>query len=972
MSGARASISVPWAVATVAPPAVFPSVSADRGTGAVRPQEREHLTARDAETDVGDRVEVPELLPARRGRTVPGGVFGLYRRLRPGATLTRMATAFPLRRAVPTTTSETVLPATTAAALPSKQVLERLATTPEGLATPEAARRLAALGPNAVRSHGARWTSVLLGQLRSPLLVLLTLAAVASYFLGEQVDAVIIVTILALSVGLGFFNEYRAEVAVEELHSRIRHQTSVWRDGRPQRLDVVDLVPGDVVDLQLGEVVPADVRLLSVTGFACVESVLTGEALPVAKQTDPVPEGTQVGELAGCALMGTVVTAGAARGVVVTTGPRAEFGRLALALESRQSETEFQAGLRRFSGMLVVVAGVLTAFVFAANLVLHRPVLDALLFALAIAVGITPQLLPAVVSTSLAAGSRELARRKVLVKRLVCIEDLGDVQVLLTDKTGTLTEGRITFMRALDADGGPGEAALRLGMLCHAEPPGPADRGYGGADPLDAALWESPAARRCGPLQGWRRAATLPFDHERRMVSVLAVSPDGGRLLVTKGAPEAVLARCAHVPATVETLLDAEFKAGGRVVAVASRAPAPGGELTADEERDLDLVGLLVFEDAPKATAGPAIARLHDLGVEVKVVTGDNPVVARSVCDRLGLEVTGVLSGADMDALGDDELAAALPATTVFARVSPEQKARVVGAQRRCGEDVAFLGDGVNDAVALHAADIGVSVDSATDVAKDAADIVLLEKDLDVLCDGVVEGRRIFANTMKYVLMGTSSNFGNMASAAVASAVLPFLPMLPSQVLLNNLLYDSSQLTIPTDNVDPDQLHRPAHWDIGMIRRFMLFFGPLSSVFDFATFAMMLLVFHAGAPLFHTAWFVESLATQTLVIFVIRTRRSLLHSHPSVALFAAAVTVVLVAAVLPFTPVASLLGFVPLPGHVVVALGAMVVGYLVSAEVVKGWFFRPPAIRRPHLRRPGHRVRRRAARFSTPLPVAQR
>ena len=622
--------------------------------------------------------------------------------------------------------------------------------------------------------------------------------------------------------------------------------------------------------------------------------------------------------------------------------------------------------------MLVVVAAILTAFLFVANLVLHRPVIDALLFALAIAVGITPQLLPAVVSTSLAAGSRELARRKVLVKRLVCIEDLGDVQVLLTDKTGTLTEGRITFMRGLAPDGSPGEEALRLGLLCNAEPPGPVAGEYAGADPLDAALWESPAARRAGPFTGWSRTATLPFDHDRRLVSVVVTAPDGQRQLLTKGAPEAVLARCLDLPASAQRTLDAEFAAGNRVVAVAHRDWRADSAPTAADERDLRLAGFLVFQDAPKARAAAALARLRDLGVEVKVVTGDNPAVATSICERLGLPVSGVLTGADLDRLADEELTRALPRTTVFARVSPEQKARVVRAQRGCGEDVAFLGDGVNDAVALHAADIGVSVDSATDVAKDAADIVLLEKDLDVLSDGVVEGRRIFANTMKYVLMGTSSNFGNMASAAVASAVLPFLPMLPSQVLLNNLLYDSSQLTIPTDNVEPDRLQRPEHWDIGMIRRFMLTFGPLSSAFDFATFALLLMVFHAGEALFHTGWFVESLATQTLVIFVIRTRRSPLRSPPSIPLFAAAVTVVLVGGILPFTPFAPWLGFTPLPGRLLAALAGRVIAYLLLAEVLKRRIFRAAAARRPHRRRPGHRVRRRAARFSTARPVTTR
>ena len=874
-------------------------------------------------------------------------------------------------RLAPGPSADLGVPARTASALDAGELLSRLGGSSTGLTAAEAERRRPVAGPNAVRTHGARWGSVLLRQLRSPLLILLTAAAAASYFLGQGADAVIILVILALSVGLGFVNEYRAEVAAEALHSRIRHQATVWRDGAPTRRDVVELVPGDVIDLQLGEVVPADVRLLTVAGLECDESVMTGEALPVAKTMDPVVGGTDGSTPSNCAFMGTVVTAGSARAVVVATGARAEFGRIALALGTRQAETEFQTGLRRFSEMLVVVAGALTAFVFAANLILHRPVIDALLFSLAIAVGITPQLLPAVVSTSLAQGSRTLARKKVLVKRLVCIEDLGDVQVLLTDKTGTLTNGRITFMRALDAQGAPSEEPLLLGMACNAAPPGTDGAGYAGADPLDAALWASPDAVRlhqARPAQG--RVATLPFDHDRRMVSVVLES-SMGRSLVTKGAPETVLERCLEVPAAAQHTLTSELTAGGRVVAVAQRPWHAGEALTAAAERGLSLVGFLVFLDQPKASATAALTRLKKLGVGVKVVTGDNRLVATTVCGELGLAVSGVLTGKDVDELDDATLQEAVSRTNVFARVSPNQKARIVRAQRSNGLDVAYLGDGVNDAVALHAADIGLSVDSAADVAKDAADIILLEKDLAVLADGVVEGRRIFGNTMKYVLMGTSSNFGNMFSAAVASAVLPFLPMLPSQVLLNNLLYDSSQLAIPTDHVDEDQLRRPAHWDLRLIRRFMLGFGPLSSVFDFGTFALMLTVFHAGAALFHTAWFVESLSTQTLVIFVIRTRRFPLRSHPSAPLIGAALLVVLLGAVLPYTPLAADLGFVPLPGRVLASMAGLVFGYLLLAELAKRHFIRPAAPKPPPRPRvAGHPVRRRAARFSITQSLA--
>jgi len=851
-----------------------------------------------------------------------------------------------------------------AAAIAPGDALARLGTGEEGLPSAEARRRLRAWGPNAVRTHRAGALRTLGRQFRSPLLLLLAAAATVSFFLGERADAAIIGAILGLSIGLGFVNEYRAEAAAEALHSRIRHHVVVRRDGRWSDLDVTELVPGDVVRLELGAVFPADLRILEADGLEVDESILTGESMPVTKSAAPVPAG-EAG-LASCALMGTVVRSGSGRGVVVATGPRTEFGRIALRLGERQPETEFQVGLRRFSLLLARVAGVLTGSIFVVNLLLHRPLIDALLFSLAIAVGITPQLLPAVVTTSLATGARRMIQRKVLVKRLVAIEDLGNVGVLFTDKTGTLTEGRITFSRALDPAGQPSADVLRLGLACN---DAALDRGVAvGGNALDVALWNAPEAAAARDATT-SRLCTLPFDHDRRLSSAVVEGAEDGHILVTKGAPEAVLERCRDVPEGAGAVLDAAFRAGNRVVAVATRQWTGPSTLGPQDERDLRLAGFLLFLDPPKPSARESLARLARLGIAVKIVTGDNPVVAERVCAEIGLASAGTMTGSDVEGMDDEGLATAVAHTTIFARVSPEQKARIIRIQRRAGRDVGFLGDGVNDAVALHDADVGISVESAVDVAKDAADVVLLEKDLGVLADGVVEGRRIFSNTMKYVLMGTSSNFGNMFSAAGASAFLRFLPMLPSQILLNNLLYDAGQLTIPTDDVDEEQLERPSHWDIRLIERFMLVFGPLSSLFDFVTFALMIGVFHAGPALFRSGWFVESLATQALVIFVIRTRRTpFWRSRPSRPLLLASLACVAVGAALPFSPVAHTLGFRRLPAVFFAALAGMVVSYLALVEAAKARFFRhaepppPVAIRID----PRHRrMQRVASRYSS-------
>jgi Mg2+-importing ATPase len=717
-----------------------------------------------------------------------------------------------------------------AATLGAADVLSKLEVPASGLSADEAARRLSDFGHNEIPARSASTLAVFFRQLTNPFLILLISTAVLSLFLHDSSDAVIILCIVGLSVSLGFINEYRSQQAVEDLRARVQRKAMVLRDGKQTDIGVDEVVPGDIVSIGVGDIVPADLRLITARGLECDESALTGESIPELKSPTPCTTAEAGVTYPCCAYSGSVVKNGTATGIAVSTGSAARVGSIARELARRPPRTAFELGLRGFSLLLVRVTIVLTTTIFVLNALLHHSWLESLLFALAIAIGLTPQLLPAIVTVSLSFGARLLAKRGVIVKRLVSIEDLGNVEVLFTDKTGTLTEGQVRFRGSVGADGSTSQNGVILGLVCSdviAEG-GRVLRG----NALDVALWQGSHPEAIEQSAQYRYVDRVPFSYDRQMTSVLVDAPDGRRLLISKGAPEAILSRCASVDTLVRQLLDHEFESGVRVLAVASRAATGLSQIREDDECGLSVEALLMFADEPKLDARESLERLAQLEIAVKIVTGDNPQVAASICRQLGIAVTGILTGAQLAAMSDAQLTAALSSTNIFARVTPEQKSRIIRLQRAAGADVGFLGDGVNDAVALHDADVGISVDSAVDVAKDAADIVLLEKDLHVLAEGVMEGRRIFANTIKYVLMGTSSNFGNMFSAAGASLFLSFLPMLPSQILLNNLLYDVSEMAIPTDNVDDDQLQRPARWDQTFIRRFMVFFGPISSIFD--------------------------------------------------------------------------------------------------------------------------------------------
>ncbi len=821
-------------------------------------------------------------------------------------------------------------------------VLDRLASRAEGLDEAEAARRLRRYGPNVLVRRPIVVLPILARQLKNPLLGLLLAATLVSFLVGERTDALIILAIIALSVLLGFIDEYRADRAARLLEERLTRSARVWRAGELRRIPVEEVVPGDVLQVEVGDIVPADARILEAVELSADEAALTGESLPVEKRAEPAQT---PGELTSLLLAGSVVRSGRARVVVVATGSATLFGQVATGAAAPPPVTTFEQGLRRFSLLLVQVSAVLTVFIFIVNTLLGRGVLEALLFSLAVAVGLTPQLLPAIVTVSLATGSRRLASAKVIVRHLVAIEDLGNVELLFTDKTGTLTTGEIRLEAVAGPSqegGGEGEvlAWTAVWLLAGVHP--------ASANPLDAVLAAEPRVQAAAAARtGWQVRDELPFSYQRRWAALAIADRDGTRWVVVKGAAEEILARCAggkgwgpNWRAAAERALQAMLVQGQRVLGVAVR-PDDGRSLMEQASAGLLLVGFLGFSDPPKLEASAALARLAALGVTVKVLTGDHPAVALHVCERLGIAVKGVVTGGELEGKGLTELAALLARTTVFARVTPEQKALLVRAARQSGQAVGFLGDGVNDVPALHEADVGISVDNATDVAKAAADVVLLEKDLGVLADGVLEGRRTFANTIKYVLMATSSNFGNMFSVAGASAVLRFLPMLPTQILLNNFLYDVSELALPSDTVDPELIHRPAHWDIGLIRRFMVVFGPLSSLYDYLTFALMLGPFRAGETRFHTGWFVESLGTQCLVIFALRTRRvPFWRSRPSAPLLITTPAVVALAVALPYSPLAGPLGFEPLPPGFLAAVGGVVVTYLLLVEVAKRWFYR--------------------------------
>ncbi|MBS1118424.1 MAG: magnesium-translocating P-type ATPase [Deltaproteobacteria bacterium] len=826
-------------------------------------------------------------------------------------------------------------------AVPPIDTARGLGTGLDGLSAASAASRLALLGPNELVRHGlpTRWL-VIWRQVRNPLLLLLVFAAAVSALTGGWLDAAIVLTIVVVSTVIGYRREYAAQTALLKLRERIHVRSTVVRDGRPVSVPSRELVPGDLVLLSAGSLAPADGVIVEANDCFVNQAVLTGESFPIDKHAGEVAAAAPLAERSNCVFVGSNVHSGTARVLIVATGRGTEFSAIAERLSRRAPETAFERSLKHFGYLMTTTMVVVVLTVFAANMLLGRPVIDTLLFAIALAVGLSPELLPAILSVNLARGARMMADRGVMVRRLSAIENLGSIDVLCTDKTGTLTEGIVQLDGAYDLAGARSPHVLELAATNAALQTGL-------ANPLDDAI-----GRAHRPdLAGVTKLGEIPYDFARKRLSVVVRDATGARL-VTKGAFASVLDACAIEPVTradAERRYDEWTAAGTRVLAVATRTIADrsvsGPSYGRDDERDLELAGFLTFLDRPKEGAAEAIVELRELGVAIKMISGDSKRVAQHVARAVGLDAERVITGAELDLLHGPAMLHAVDRTDLFVEVDPRQKERVIAAFRQVGHVVGFLGDGVNDAPAMHVADTSISVEGAVDVAREAADFVLLDRHLSVIRDGVLEGRRTYANTLKYINTTTSANLGNMLSMAVASFVLPFLPLLAGQILLNNFLSDVPAIGIADDSVDPELVARPQRWEIRSIARFMIMFGVLSSVFDLATFAILLGPFGAGEVSFRSGWFVESLLTELLIALVVRTRRPFWKSRPGTVLLVTTLALVPLTLAIPYLPYAGLLGFGPVPASLLLAIVAITMMYFASAELLKARMSR--AVDRP-------------------------
>jgi len=808
-----------------------------------------------------------------------------------------------------------------------------------GLTSAEAQRRLAEFGENRISSQ--RRTSALalfIAQFKSPIILILIGAAILSLFLQDRTDAILILVIVLASGVLGFWQEHAATDAVAKLRALVETNARVLRDGEETIVPLADVVPGDVTLLSAGALIPGDGRLLEARELFVNEAALTGETFPAEKSVaHPSKEESANAEV----YLGTSVVSGSGKAEMVATGKNTRFGKIAERLRLRRPETEFERGVRRFGYLLAQITLLLVLAIFGFNVFLHKPVLDSFLFALALAVGLTPQLLPAIITINLSHGARRMAQQKVIVKRLAAIENFGSMNVLCSDKTGTITEGRIDIHAAVDGLGVDCEKAMFYAYLN-------ASNETGFINPIDEAIRAHPA----WDCTGWNKLDELPYDFARKRLSIL-FEKERRHVLITKGALRQILEICSAIERNDGTRdeidnarheIDEQLRKlssqGCRVLGIAYRECGSDiSAITHEIETDMIFLGLVALSDPPKPGIGSTLRELRDLGIRLKIVTGDNVLIATHLAQQVGLNTEQVLAGRDIQMMSDAALIRRASDVDVFAEIEPGQKERLILALKKAGHVVGYIGDGINDVSALHVSDVSLSVDSAVDVAREAADFVLLEHDLEVLVDGVREGRRTFANTLKYVFIATSANFGNMFSMAGASLLLPFLPLLPKQILLINLLTDLPEMTIASDDVDPELTERPRRWDIRFIRRFMTVFGLVSSVFDFLTFGVLIWL-NATVEQFRAGWFIESIASAALIVLVVRTRRPFFRSRPSKLLTLATLGVVIIAVLIPHLPFASLLGFQTMPAHFYPILALIIIAYVAAAEVTKALFYR--------------------------------
>jgi P-type Mg2+ transporter len=865
----------------------------------------------------------------------------------------------------PVATVQSTLMSEDMVTLPIEELIARLKTSPHGLSLEQAAERLEFYGRNELaREHKHSAIKEFLAHFKSPLVIILLIAGVITGLFGEVANTVIILTIIFVSVILDYYQESKAEKAAQLLKQKVTTTATVLRDNVKQEIKLPEIVPGDLIYLSAGDITPADARVINAKDLFVNQSALTGESFPVEKTTATLKakSGSIVDWINYC-FMGTSIVSGSATAIVVKTGGATEYGKIAKKLIEKAPETEFEHGIKSFGFLIMQVTFLLVMFVFLIISVRNPTtdgVVQALLFAVALAVGLTPELLPMIITINLSRGAMAMSKKGVIVKRLSAIENFGSMNVLCTDKTGTLTENRIKLILNVNMEGTEDEKVFLYSFLN-------SNFQTGLRSPLDEAILKHKEI----DTSKYQKIDEVPFDFIRRRVSVV-VERSGQRFFIAKGAPEEILKACSYFELSriisdlneesrkkIEQKYHDYSAEGLRVLGIAyKRLKEDKAIYSINDENEMVFLGFVAFLDPPKETAKQSIQLLGKAGIELKIVTGDNELVTRKVCEELGFEVKGVAIGNDIANISDEALTAIVEEANVFCRVNPIQKDRIITLLKKNGHVVGYMGDGINDSPSLKTSDVGISVDNAVDVAKESADIILLRNDLTVLAEGVLEGRKTFGNTMKYIQLGVSSNFGNMFSVAGASIFLPpgFLPMLPVQILLNNLLYDLSQSTITTDRVDEEYVERPKRWDIAFIRRFMVSLGPVSSLFDFLTFFTMLFVFIPLVPLalisasqqhlFQTAWFIESLCSQVLVVFVIRTRRTpFWKSKPSKYLLLSSIAIVAFSVIVPYTPLGALFSFVPPPPLFYVALGILLVSYLMLTEAVKIWFYKRNAYR---------------------------